>query len=87
MIALPEHEWAGFHTLDADALAAVLLELAGHVDLARYTKHPRRPKKPPPKRHYDPKHPHVSTAKILEQRRQSKKKQSTSHCQGGNSTP
>jgi hypothetical protein len=70
MIALPEHEWAGFRTLAASELATVLLELAGHVDLARYTKHPRKPKKPPPKRHHDPNHPHVSTAKILKQRRQ-----------------
>jgi IS4 transposase len=73
MIAIPEHEWASFHTLDAGELATVLRDLAGHVDLARYTKHPRGPKKPPPKRHNDPKHPHVSTAKILERRRQSSK--------------
>lgn len=87
MVALPEHEWAGFRTLDADALATVLLDLAGHVDLARYTKHPRKPKKPPPVRHYDPKHPHVSTAKILEQRRQSKKQQATKQPQGSASAP
>ena len=74
MIALPEEEWADFRRLDAVGLAAVLRELAGQVDLTRYTKHPRGLKKPPPKRHYDPKHPHVSTAKILEQRRQSKNK-------------
>jgi IS4 transposase len=87
MIAVPEHEWAGFRTLTAGELATVLRELAGHVNLARYTKHPRGPKKPPPERHYDPKHPHVSTAKILEQRRQSKELQSTNPRQGGDSPP
>ena len=74
MIALPEEEWVRFRDLDAEGLAAVLRELAGHVKLARYVKHPRGPKKPPPKRHYNPKHPHVSTAKILNQRRQSTKR-------------
>jgi Transposase DDE domain len=87
MVALPEHEWAVFRTLDAEGLAGVLLDLAGHVDLARYTKHPRKPKKPPPERNYDPKHPHVSTAKLLEQRRQSKKQQATKQCQGSDSAP
>jgi hypothetical protein len=72
MIAIPEPEWADFRTLEVGELAAVLRELAGHVDLVRYTKHPRGPKKPPPKRHNDPKHPHVSTAKILERRKSSK---------------
>jgi hypothetical protein len=86
-IALPEDQWAGFRTLDAVGLAAVLRELAGHVDLRRYTKHPRGPKKPPPERHYDPQHPHVATAKIVEQRRQSKKRQATTPRQGGDSPP
>jgi len=87
MIAIPMQEWDGFRALDAKALAAVLRELAGHVDLARYTKHPRGPKKPPPERHYDPKHPHMATAKILEQRRQSEKRQSSNPRQGGDSPP
>ena len=87
MIALPEREWASFRTLDAQGLAAVLRELAGHVDLARYAKPPRGPKKPPPKRHHDPKHPHVSTSKLLEQRRQSKKRQELNPRQGSDSPP
>jgi hypothetical protein len=72
MIAIPEEQWVDFRGFSADELAAVLLQVAEHVDLKRYTKHPRGPKKAPPKRHYDPQHPHVSTAKILAKRREQK---------------
>lgn len=65
MIAIPEEQWFAFRTLTPEELAGVLRQLAEHVDLARYTKHPRGAKKPAPKRTYDPKHPHVSTAKVL----------------------
>jgi hypothetical protein len=73
MIAIPEEQWVAFRTLTVDELAAVLRQLAEQVNLARYAKHPRGPKKPTPKRHYDPEHPHVSTAKVLEQRRKQKR--------------
>jgi hypothetical protein len=68
MIAIPEKQWVAFQALTADELAAFLRQMAEQVDLKRYTKHPRGPKKEPPKRHNDPKHPHVSTAKILAKR-------------------
>jgi hypothetical protein len=73
MIALPEEQWVGFRTLTANELASVLRQLAEHVNLSAYTKHPRGPKKPTPKRHHDPKHPHVSTAKVLSERQQQKR--------------
>jgi hypothetical protein len=72
MIAIPEEQWVAFRGLSADGLAAVLRQVAEHVDMKRYAKHPRGPKKATPKRHYDPKHPHVSTAKILAKRREQK---------------
>jgi hypothetical protein len=72
MIAIPDEQWLAFRALTPEELAVVLRQLAEHVDLARYTKHPRGPKKPPPKRKYDPKHPHVSTAKVLQQRQKVK---------------
>ena len=68
MIAIPQEQWFAFRTLTPEELAGVLRQLAQHVNLARYTKHPRGPKKPAAKRNYDPKHPHISTAKVLEQR-------------------
>jgi IS4 transposase len=72
MIAIPDQQWLAFRTLTPEELAVVLHQLAEHVDLARYSKHPRGPKKPPPQRKYDPKHPHVSTAKVLAQRQKAK---------------
>jgi IS4 transposase len=72
MIAIPDEEWVLFRTLTAEGLAARLRQLAECVDLSRYRKHPRGPKKPSPERLYDPKHPHVSTAKLLAQRRHQK---------------
>jgi hypothetical protein len=43
-------DWAVFQTLTAAAMAAWLVETAGRVQLRKYRKHPRRPKKPPGKR-------------------------------------
>jgi hypothetical protein len=77
MIALPEAEWVRFGTLTTSELALVLRELAAQVNLAAYTKHPRAPKKPGPKKQHDPKVPHVSTAKILAQRQQNNKAKHT----------
>ena len=68
MIAIPHEHWRVFATMPREAFAAVLLMLAGKVNLRHFQKHPRGPKKPQPKREYDPAHPHVSTAKLLELR-------------------
>src|SRR5947199_329671 len=69
MIAIPAEHWYVFATMTAEQLAEVLRELASTVQLRRYQKHARGPKKPPVKRHYSKKHPHVSTAQLLEARR------------------
>jgi len=66
---LDPEDWAVFQTLSVAAMAAWLLELAGHVNLRKYRKHPRGPKKPPPKREHDPQRPHVSVARILTERK------------------
>jgi hypothetical protein len=42
-----------------------MVRLAGKVNLREFQKHPRGPKKKQTKRKFDPKHPHVSTAKLL----------------------
>jgi IS4 transposase len=49
MIAVPAKHWDIFHHLDVDDFATLLRELAARIDLRRFRKHPRRPKKPPPK--------------------------------------
>jgi IS4 transposase len=62
-------DWAVFQTLSLAVLAAWLVQLAGRVHLHKYRKHPRGPKKPPPERVHDPKRPHVSTARLLAERK------------------
>ncbi len=69
MIAIPEDEWAVFHGLPAAAFGRLLLELAAGVRLSAYRKQVRGPKRPPPKRESGAKVKHVSTAKLLEERK------------------
>jgi hypothetical protein len=68
MIAIPEGEWGIFQGMETEEFAGVLRDLAKKVRLAAFKKHPRGPKKPPPKRKHDPKKPHVSTARLLAER-------------------
>ena len=68
MIAIPAPHWALFRALSAKEFANALRELASSVNLARYQKHPRGPKKTPPKRTAYQNGKHVSTAKLLAQR-------------------
>lgn len=65
MIAIPPRHWKVFRDLKPRELARVLKELAKHVSLRRYQKHPRGPKKPPPKKSKYKNGGHVSTAKLL----------------------
>jgi len=68
MIAIPEENWDIFCELTIPQLAKLMIQLAGNVRLSAFKKHPRGPKKKPPKRNKDKKQPHVSTAKLLGQR-------------------
>jgi hypothetical protein len=72
MIAIPAEQWTVFAGLTAARFAGLLRALAGKVRLAAFRRHRRGPKKPPVKRRYSKKHPHVSTAQLLEKRRQRK---------------
>jgi hypothetical protein len=69
MIAIAEPHWRVFAQMSAEDFASVLGQLAQHINLERFLEHTRGPKKPKEKRHYDPAHPHVSTARILHQRK------------------
>jgi hypothetical protein len=69
MIAIPEPQWQLFARMSAQDFARVLAQLADKINLERFRKHTRGPKKPKEKRHYDPAHPHVSTARILHRRK------------------
>jgi hypothetical protein len=68
MIAIPAPHWALFRALSRKEFANVLRELASSVNLSRYQKHPRGPKKKPPERTAYQNGRHVSTAKLLAQR-------------------
>lgn len=73
MIALPAAEWEPFQRMSVAQLAAVLKTLARRVDLSRYARSPRGPKKPRPARRHCKTKPHVSTARLIANRRKRKK--------------
>jgi hypothetical protein len=68
MVAIPAPHWAVFRDLSDQAFASTLRELASLVDLSKYQKHPRGPKKKQPERRPYQNGNHVSTAKLLAQR-------------------
>ncbi len=65
MIAIPPPEGQFFQDLSLPRLAELLVELAEKIRLPAFRKHRRGPKKPRSKPTYDPKRPHVSTAKLI----------------------
>ena len=65
MIALPPTDWTIFRTMSVAEFAAQLKELAAHMDLRLYRKSKRGPKKPPPPKDQYRNGGHVSTYKIL----------------------
>jgi len=69
-VAVPADEWAGFGTATAAGMATWLRTAAARIDLRRYRKHPRGPKKPPPAKAAYQNGGHVATERLLRQRRQ-----------------
>ena len=65
MIAIPEPEWAVFYAMRIADLAAILLELAQRVRLQALRKSRQSPRQCRCKRPGTPKKGHVSTAKLL----------------------
>jgi hypothetical protein len=65
MIAVPEEEWVIFHRMNTGSFIHTLQLLANKVNLAKFKKHKRGPKKPRVKKCQDSKRPHVSTAKLI----------------------
>jgi IS4 transposase len=70
MVALPEENWHVFQTMTGKQFAVILKAIAGHADLDRYRKSHRGPKKPPPKRTKYRNGGHVSTYKVLTERKE-----------------
>jgi IS4 transposase len=65
MIAIPPEHWQPLRTLSLAEFALLLKQLAAQVNLKRFLKQPRKRKSKTPPRVRDPKHPHVSTARLL----------------------
>ena len=65
MIAIPQEEWAIFRDMTQTQFVRTLVYLTKKINLRAFRKHPRGPKKKKQKPKYDPKHPHVSTARLL----------------------
>ena len=62
-------DWQPIKEATVPVLGAWLLLLAGKAQLRKYAKHPRGQKKPMPAKKNDPAKPHVSTARVLSQRK------------------
>jgi hypothetical protein len=69
MIAIPEDEWRVFSRMHPAEMVATLKALAQKVNLKAYRTSSRGPKKPRPKREGTTKASHVSTAKLLRNRK------------------
>ena len=69
MIAIPEDEWVVFAGLTASAPGGILKDLAARVRLSTLRKHRRGSKRPQPKRASGAKVSHVSTARLLAERK------------------
>src|SRR5690242_20598503 len=69
MIALPADDWTIFRTMSIAKFAAALKKMASHMDLDFYRKSKRGPKKPPPTMDEYRNGGHVSTHKLLKERK------------------
>jgi hypothetical protein len=69
MIAIADENWIVFRHMTNSELLLVLKQLTANVNLSALQKHPRGPKKPAPKRKSSKNHPHVSTARIIADRK------------------
>ncbi len=73
MIALPpEENWQDLANMSLSQFSSLLQDWARFVNLKAFTSTPRKPKKKKPKPPYDPAHPHVSTARLLAQKKKSR---------------
>jgi hypothetical protein len=69
MVVIPAPHWNVFAKMTHAQFAKILLELAGKIELSRYPKSKRGPKKPRPKRGAYHNGGHVSTFRVLAKRK------------------
>lgn len=68
MVAVPARHWRLFRKMEDAEFVGVLRQLATNIDLTKFQKHPRGPKKPRPKKTSGAKIKHVATARIIAKR-------------------
>ena len=68
MMAVDAPHWRIFRKMEDAEFVGILRQLATNIDLAKFQKHPRGPKKPPPKKTSGAKIKHVATARIIAKR-------------------
>ena len=69
LVVLPESRWLEMEETKPEEFATEMRSIARGIDLTRYRKSVRGPKKPPPKRTNQRKSVHVSTKQILDKRK------------------
>lgn len=69
LVALPDERWSALATMPIEDFVRELLSVTSGIRLATYRKSLRGPKKPAPKKIHDKRHVHVSTYKLLAERR------------------
>ncbi len=72
MIALPAEDWSDLGTMSLPQFSSLLQNWANSVNLKAFTSSPRKAKKKKSKPPYDPRHPHVSTARLLAEKKKSR---------------
>jgi IS4 transposase len=70
LVVLPPSHWAGLRDVSPERLAEEMLQIVRDMDCAYYFKSVRSPKKPKKKRRHARRKVHVSTKKLLDQRRE-----------------
>lgn len=69
-VIIPAAHWDAIRKLSLAEIAQRLREISCHIDFELYRKAKRRPRKPKPKLQHQRSQVHVSTAKVLQQRKQ-----------------
>ena len=72
MIALPPEDWSDLGSMSLPQFSSLLQDWGQSVNLKAFTSNPRKAKKKKPKPPYDPNHPHVSTARLLVEKKKSR---------------
>jgi hypothetical protein len=70
MVALPEARWEEMAEISESGFVTEIRRIASGIDMSRYRKSVRGPKKEPPKRTNKRKSVHVSTKRILDKRKE-----------------